>query len=158
MSRIACKQPFDVTGHRGEISINKTGAIVEVKVYDAITRSRNPSHFRNRHCRINGPSRMTSKSVATSSYDPFRFRLYALTAAAWIAARFVSKARSRLASSCSAFGCRRFSASSVTKNDHSIARSWPQNRMAHRVGSKIRLWFGKLSIGVVFTSVADSMI
>lgn len=30
--------------------------------------------------------------------------------------------------------------------------------MAHRVGSKIRLWFGKLSIGVVFTSVADSMI
>src|SRR5271156_5601719 len=45
------------------------------------------------------------------------------------------------------FGCSRLSASSDTKNDHSIALSCPQNRTARRVGSKIRLRFGKLSIG-----------
>ena len=44
------------------------------------------------------------------------------------------------------FGWSRSSASSVTKNDYSIALSCPQNRTARRVGSKTRLWLGKLII------------
>lgn len=52
ISGLACKQSFDVPGHRGEIRINKAGAIVEVKDYNVATRSRNPSHFYDRRCRI----------------------------------------------------------------------------------------------------------
>ena len=51
------------------------------------------------------------KSVAPSSYDPFRPCLYAFTTAAKIAVRFVSNARSKLASLRSVFGRSRLSAS-----------------------------------------------
>src|SRR5712691_8479809 len=43
-------------------------------------------------------------------------------------------------------GWTRFNASSVTKNEASIALSWPQNRTARRLESYERLRLGKFSV------------
>src|ERR1700733_14970508 len=67
--------------------------------------------------------------------------------------RWESRVLRKPASSRGISGSSRLSASSVTKNDHSIELSCPQNRTARRVESKTRLRFGKLSMTSRVSSV-----